>query len=141
MFSKKCLFANSLLLAAPLLGNLCVFNDYTMSTPHFRFLRYGKYKPLSQPAKCKRCSEKRIKSAYHQFCAECVKETGGCAKCGQTEMSLVNPPQPTPAESAQMESELQKELKLLPERKRRTFMRYLQQQEKSEIGFLKYFTS
>ena len=92
-----------------------------------------------RPAKCKRCSEKRIKSAYHQFCAECVKETGGCAKCGQTEMSLVNPPQPTPAESAQMESELQKELKLLPERKRRTFMRYLQQQEKSEIGFFEVF--
>ena len=51
----------------------------------------------------------------------------------------MNKPQPNQAESARMESELQKELKLLPERKRRTFMIYLQQQEKSmnEIPYQK----
>jgi mRNA-degrading endonuclease RelE of RelBE toxin-antitoxin system len=38
-----------------------------------------------------------------------------------------------------MDEEFQKELKLLPERKRRTFLRYLQQQEKSERNyFLKF---
>lgn len=110
-----------------------VVSVFEMSVSTSISFRYGKYKPLTQPAKCVRCSEKRIKMAYHQYCGPCVRETGGCAKCGQTEVEVVNKPQPTPAESARMEAEFQKELKLLPERKRRTFMRYLQQQEKSKF--------
>lgn len=42
----------------------------------------------------------------------------------------MNKPQPTLAEAARMEADFQKEMKLLPERKRRTFLRYLRQQEK-----------
>ena len=43
-------------------------------------IKYGKYKPLTQPAKCTRCLEKRIKSAYHILCQPCVEETKNCAQ-------------------------------------------------------------
>jgi len=102
-------------------------------------IKYGKYKPLSQPTKCTKCSEKRIKSAYHILCKLCVKETGFCAKCGQKE-DLVNEAGPSKSESDKIAAELQKEVKGLPERKRRTFLRYLRQQEnkaKFEIRMLK----
>ena len=36
------------------------------------------------------------------------------------------------SEAAKLDAEFQRELKLLPERKRRTFLRYLRNQEKSE---------
>ena len=99
--------------------------------PIFFHSRYGKYKPLSQPAKCVRCSGKKIKYAYHILCADCVSETGHCAKCNKIE-EVVNPPEASVSEAAKLEAEFQRELKLLPERKRRTFLRYLRNQEKSE---------
>ena len=92
--------------------------------------RYGKYKPISQPAKCTKCSEKRVKSAYQILCIPCVQETGSCAKCGQKE-NLVHHPAPSKAESDRIAAALQKEVKALPERKRRTFLRYLRIQEES----------
>jgi hypothetical protein len=116
-----------------LIQNVVVSNCCKKCTGVIKWKRkYGKYKPLSAPAKCKRCLEKRVKYAYHQFCTPCTKEHGGCAKCGQTEIEVVNKPAPTAAESARMEAEFQKEMKLLPERKRRTFLRYLHQEEKSK---------
>ena len=72
-----------------------------------------------------------MKSAYQILCIPCVEESGSCAKCGQ-KGELVNEPHPSPAESARLSAELQKAIKALPERKRRTFQRYLRQQEKSK---------
>ncbi|TKY50152.1 C9orf85-like protein [Spatholobus suberectus] len=43
--------------------------------------RYGKYKPLLQPAKCQRCSKRNVRQAYHNLCSGCAKEHGVCAKC------------------------------------------------------------
>ncbi|XP_024023306.1 uncharacterized protein LOC21401159 [Morus notabilis] len=43
--------------------------------------RYGKYKPLSEPAKCQRCSKRNVRQAYHNLCHGCAKEHGLCAKC------------------------------------------------------------
>ena len=95
------------------------------------FLRYGKYKPLTQPAKCTRCGEKRIKSAYHILCDACVEETPGvCAKCRGSEQDIVNAPQPSREEELRLQEELQRELQHLPERKRRAFLRYLAKREK-----------
>ena len=93
-------------------------------------IKYGKYKPISQPAKCTKCSEKRVKSAYQILCIPCVQETGSCAKCGQKE-NLVHHPAPSKAESDRIAAALEKEVKALPERKRRTFLRYLRIQEES----------
>ncbi|XP_057952971.1 uncharacterized protein LOC131147226 [Malania oleifera] len=30
--------------------------------------RYGKYKPLSEPAKCQRCSKRAVRQAHHNLC-------------------------------------------------------------------------
>ncbi|XP_023330389.1 uncharacterized protein C9orf85 homolog [Eurytemora carolleeae] len=93
-------------------------------------IKYGKYKPLSQPAKCLDCQGKTIKYAYHTRCIPCVKLSKKCAKCGEKTEDFVNLPPLTPAEIARKDAEFQKDLKALPERRRRTFLRYLENLEK-----------
>jgi len=92
-------------------------------------IQYGKYKPLTQPGKCINCSAKKVRFAYQVLCQDCVDSTGHCAKCNKKE-DIVNTPQPIGAEAQLLEAEFQLELKSLPERKRRTFLRYLKSQEK-----------
>ncbi|KAK6928075.1 Protein of unknown function DUF2039 [Dillenia turbinata] len=43
--------------------------------------KYGKYKPLSEPSKCQRCSKRAVRQAYHNLCPSCAKEQNVCAKC------------------------------------------------------------
>ncbi|KAF9591557.1 hypothetical protein IFM89_004611 [Coptis chinensis] len=43
--------------------------------------KYGKYKPLSEPAKCQRCSKRAVRQAYHSLCSACAKDSNVCAKC------------------------------------------------------------
>lgn len=43
--------------------------------------KYGKYKPLSEPAKCQKCSKRNVRQAYHNLCNGCAKEHKVCAKC------------------------------------------------------------
>ncbi|KAI3462868.1 hypothetical protein Pfo_019531 [Paulownia fortunei] len=43
--------------------------------------KYGKYKPLAEPAKCQRCSKRNVRQAYHNLCTGCAKEQSVCAKC------------------------------------------------------------
>lgn len=43
--------------------------------------RYGKYKPLTEPAKCQKCSKRTVRQAYHNLCTACAKEQKVCAKC------------------------------------------------------------
>jgi len=52
-----------------------------------------------------------------------------CAKCGKKE-EIVARAGPTPTEKARMDAKFQHELKGLSERKRRTFLRYLDKLEK-----------
>ncbi|EFX75466.1 hypothetical protein DAPPUDRAFT_55959 [Daphnia pulex] len=87
-------------------------------------IKYNKYKILSAPAKCTKCLEKTVKQAYSILCQPCAEKLELCAKCGKKE-EIVCRPEPTVAEKAQMEAKFQMELKSLSERKRRTFMRYL----------------
>ena len=54
-------------------------------------------------------------------------------KCNKKE-DIVNTPQPRGAEAQLLEAEFELELKSLPERKRRTFLRYLKAQETSKIS-------
>ena len=96
----------------------------------FAHFRYGKYKPLNQPAKCVKCFNKKIKYAYHCLCEDCVKATGNCAKCNKPVEEIVNLPENSASEAARLDAELQRELKKLPERKRRAFFRYLKKEEK-----------
>ncbi len=103
-------------------------SSFVFKTILFVF-RYGKYKALSQPAKCTRCQTKRVKYAYHALCTPCVEESKQCAKCLTKEEAIVNNPEPSKSEASQFDSELQQGLKALPERKRRAFLRYLRRQE------------
>nr|ACO13021.1 C9orf85 homolog [Lepeophtheirus salmonis] len=47
-------------------------------------ISYGKYKPLSRPSKCVKCSNRTIKYAYHVLCTDCSLPNGLCAKCGES---------------------------------------------------------
>jgi len=96
-------------------------------------IKYGKYKPLTAPSKCVDCLQKVVKHAYHIRCGDCVKKSGKCAKCGSDSEEWVATPGPTPQEIAREEQEQQMELKALPERRRRTFLRQLERGD-TEMG-------
>ncbi|GFU37036.1 uncharacterized protein C9orf85 homolog [Nephila pilipes] len=46
-------------------------------------IKYNRYKPLTVPAKCIKCEEKTIKSAYHNVCKNCSENLNLCAKCAE----------------------------------------------------------
>lgn len=74
-----------------------------------------------------------MRFAYHVLCEACVEATGHCAKCNKSD-EVVNKPQAPASEAARLEEEYKKELKTLPERKRRTLIRTLKSQEKTLEG-------
>ncbi|XP_063708121.1 uncharacterized protein C9orf85 homolog [Culicoides brevitarsis] len=88
--------------------------------------KYRKYKPLSQPKTCNKCGQRTIKQAYHVLCTPCAVENRQCAKClVSADEAHILPPNKTREEEEKEQAELDKLLKNLPERKRRTFLRYL----------------
>ncbi|CAM8994528.1 unnamed protein product [Rhodiola kirilowii] len=67
-------------------GKLRPYSDVTGVCPRCRDQiqwkrKYGKYKPLVEPAKCQRCSKRNVRQAYHNLCTGCAKEHHVCAKC------------------------------------------------------------
>ena len=88
-------------------------------------IKYKKFKPLKAPAKCTKCDQKCVKHAYHMICGPCAKKVDVCPKCG-VNAALVEA-QPTREEQLKLDEELQTMLKALPERKRRTFIRFMSQ--------------
>ncbi|KAM3966703.1 uncharacterized protein C9orf85 homolog [Aphomia sociella] len=86
-------------------------------------IKFKKYKPLTAPRKCVGCEQKSIKYAYHLLCTNCASEKTVCAKCckpfneSETE------------EESNEEKNIQQMLKGLPERKRRSILRYISKQE------------
>ena len=76
-----------------------------------------------------------MKFAYHTLCQDCVEATGHCAKCNQVVDNIINKPETNVTEAARLEAELKQEIKALPERKRRTFLRYLKSQETSKKDY------
>ncbi|KAF2313689.1 hypothetical protein GH714_012744 [Hevea brasiliensis] len=82
--------------------------------------RYGKYKPLSEPAKCQRCSKRAVRQAYHNLCSACAKEQNVCAKCCCCVNQIIG------RDSAEVEAEqkiLEEAIKNARERDRRTLLR------------------
>lgn len=111
---------------AKMLKNLQVTNCCPKCTEVIEWkIKYGKYKPLTVPGKCVECLQKTVKHNYHIRCGPCVLKTGKCAKCGVKTSDFVNVPAPSQAEVAQEEADFQRDLKNLPERKRRAFERFL----------------
>ncbi|KAB2075074.1 hypothetical protein ERO13_A07G181100v2 [Gossypium hirsutum] len=82
--------------------------------------RYGKYKPLTEPAKCQLCSKRNVRQAYHNLCSGCAKERKVCAKCRCRVNQIVG------RDSAEVEEEqkmLEEAIKNARERDRRTLLR------------------
>ncbi|XP_037536435.1 uncharacterized protein C9orf85 homolog [Nematolebias whitei] len=53
-------------------------------------VKYNKYKPLAQPKKCVKCSQKTVKDAYHIVCKPCSLQLELCCKCGKKEDVVVS---------------------------------------------------
>lgn len=82
--------------------------------------KYGKYKALTAPAKCNKCGKRAVRQAYHALCAGCASERNVCAKCCLPSETIVG----RNAEKEEGEQkELEKALKNLRERDRRTLLR------------------
>lgn len=89
-------------------------------------IKYKKYKPLTQPKTCTKCSQKNIRKAYHVLCRDCALAARVCAKCLKSaEEVMIEPPQPTPEEEIKLKVEMERLIKSFPERKRRAFLRYM----------------
>ncbi|XP_017762761.1 PREDICTED: uncharacterized protein C9orf85 homolog [Eufriesea mexicana] len=86
-------------------------------------IKYKKYKPLKTPAKCIKCEQRTIKHAYHNMCLSCATQYEVCAKCG--DKGTIIEGEPDKEETIKLDLELQNLLKELSERKRRTFIRYI----------------
>lgn len=74
-----------------------------------------------------RCGNRTVTKAYHVCCKDCAKKERCCAKC-LTSGDKVNiePSTPSPHEEQQLKVEMDRLINSLPERKRRTFLRYMQ---------------
>ncbi|XP_077417326.1 uncharacterized protein C9orf85 homolog isoform X2 [Vanacampus margaritifer] len=48
-------------------------------------VKYNKYKSLTQPRKCVKCSQKTVKDAYYVICKPCSLQLEICCKCGKKE--------------------------------------------------------
>lgn len=88
-------------------------------------IKYKKYKIFKAPAKCTKCEQKTVKHSYHTVCLPCAKQQEICPKCGLKNEIVEG--KPSKEEQIKLDAELQALLKTLPERKRRTFLRYISQ--------------
>uniref|UniRef100_A0AAG5CW28 Uncharacterized protein n=1 Tax=Anopheles atroparvus TaxID=41427 RepID=A0AAG5CW28_ANOAO len=96
-------------------------------------IKYRKYKPLTQPKACSKCGERKVKRAYHVLCRDCALGSRCCAKCRKSadEVNVI-PPEPTPQEQVKLKAEMDQLIKSLPERKRRTFLRFMNRGKKKK---------
>lgn len=90
-------------------------------------IKYKKYKLLKAPKKCTKCEQKTVKNAYHMMCMPCAEMQKVCPKCGKVEEIVKK----NEFDQGKMDTQLQKLIRDLPERKRRTFFRYISQNEKT----------
>ncbi|KAG2591862.1 hypothetical protein PVAP13_5NG508700 [Panicum virgatum] len=82
--------------------------------------RYGKYKPIVEPAKCQKCGKRAVRQAYHNVCRDCSKDLGICAKCCTRVNELVG------RDANEEDSErkaLEEAIRGARERERRTLLR------------------
>lgn len=93
-------------------------------------IKYKKYKPLTQPKKCVKCEQKKVKQAYHVMCLECGRKLQVCTKCCKSKEDIVTIP--SKQEQQKLDAEMQQLLQSLPERKRRTFIRYMNKTHKGD---------
>uniref|UniRef100_A0A0C9QNI1 TSA: Wollemia nobilis Ref_Wollemi_Transcript_16418_819 transcribed RNA sequence n=1 Tax=Wollemia nobilis TaxID=56998 RepID=A0A0C9QNI1_9CONI len=91
--------------------------------------KYGKYKPLTEPAKCAQCGKRAVRQAYHMLCSACAKERGVCAKCSHVVDNIVG----RDIEEVEAErKELEEAIKNSRERDRRTLLRAMNTNKRGE---------
>ncbi|KAF8012726.1 hypothetical protein BT93_I0779 [Corymbia citriodora subsp. variegata] len=93
--------------------------------------RYGKYKPLTEPAKCQKCTRRAVRQAYHNLCSGCAKEQNVCAKCRCQVGNLIG------RDSSEVEAEqkaLEEAIKNARERDRRTLLRAMNKSKDNNSG-------
>lgn len=74
-----------------------------------------------------------MKKAYHVLCKDCAKTRRCCAKCLQSAEAVnIVPSEPTPREEQILKTEMDRLIKSLPERKRRTFLRFMKKGKENE---------
>lgn len=91
-------------------------------------IKYKKYKPLGQPKKCVKCEQRTVKNAYHVMCLDCGRKLEVCTKCCKAK-ELVVAAGPDQKEQIKLDNELQNLLQTLSERKRRSFLRYMDKEK------------
>lgn len=94
-------------------------------------IKYKKYKPLKVPVKCTKCEQKVVKHAYHIMCLPCAKQREICPKCGISGKIIA--PGPSKEEQMKLNAEFQALLKTLSERKRRKFLRDINQKGNNNL--------
>ncbi|XP_068629240.1 uncharacterized protein C9orf85 homolog [Battus philenor] len=87
-------------------------------------IKYKKYKPLDAPRKCVGCEQKTVKFAYHVLCVNCASVKKVCAKCCKDNKEIE-----MEAKENVNQDKIKLMLKTLPERKRRTLLRFLKKEE------------
>ncbi|CAK9175782.1 unnamed protein product [Ilex paraguariensis] len=85
--------------------------------------KYGKYKPLIEPAKCQRCSKRTVRQAYHNLCPACAKEQNVCAKCSCQVGQIIGRQALDSSEVEAEQKTLEEAIKNARERDRRTLLR------------------
>lgn len=106
-------------------GRLRPYSDITGVCPRCKDQiewkrRYGKYKPLVEPAKCQRCTKRAVRQAYHNLCSACAKEHNVCAKCSCQVNRIIG----RDCEEVEAEQKrLEEAVKNARERDRRTLLR------------------
>ena len=90
-------------------------------------IKYKKYKVLKAPKTCTKCHKKTVKHSYHTICSNCSQSQKVCAKCGNDETLIEESNTGTKSlEDLRQDPRLQKIMKFLPERKRKSIIRYLE---------------
>lgn len=79
------------------------------------------------------CSERTVKKAYHVACKDCARKERCCAKCLKSaDQVAIEPATATPREEQRLKVEMDRLIKSLPERKRRTFLRFMKKGKDAE---------
>ncbi|KAI5340740.1 hypothetical protein L3X38_020014 [Prunus dulcis] len=92
--------------------------------------RYGKYKTLTEPTKCQRCTKRAVRQSHHKLCSACAKEQGVCAKCCCRVERIVGK---DPSEVEAEQKKLQEAIKNARERDRRTLIRAMNAGKATEM--------
>ncbi|XP_074308350.1 uncharacterized protein LOC141643203 [Silene latifolia] len=88
--------------------------------------KYGKYKALTEPSKCQKCTKRAVRQAYHSLCTGCAKEQGVCPKCCCSGNKLVGR---DPEEVEAEKKVLEEALKNCRERDRRRLLRAMNKEK------------